>query len=84
MCYQRVITKIGIDKIAHFFASAFLVLALNLILPWWISALITVILSFLKELLDKKTGTYWDWKDIYADLLGIVISVILCLLSTLI
>ena len=84
MNYQKFVVKVGMDKIAHFALSAFLVLALCLVLPVWISAPVAVAVGFLKEWLDSKTGTYWDWGDIKADCLGVAVATILYLLSTLI
>lgn len=84
MNYQKLVQKIGVDKVAHFALSAFLVLALSLVLPIWVSAPIVLGVGLLKEWLDKKTGTYWDWNDIKADALGIAVSVVLFLLTKLI
>ena len=72
----RTIAKIGMDKIAHFFASAFIVLALALFVHWGIAAAVAILLGVAKELIDGQI----DWKDLAADALGVCLSVALCLL----
>lgn len=60
----------GIDKIAHFAVSAFIAIALGKFIHWAIALVITVAIGFAKELIDSK----FDWKDILADSLGILIA----------
>lgn len=73
---KRVIAKIGIDKIAHFFGSAFLTLAFCRLFPVWDAAFLAAALGALKESFDDKV----DWRDLLADGLGIIVSVIIMLL----
>lgn len=76
---RRIITGIGIDKWAHFFASAFLVLAISRFLPFWAGITVAVVLGIIKELYDAKTGGKFDLKDLLADLLGIATAALIIL-----
>lgn len=71
----------GTDKIAHFSLSAFLCLAVSRFLPIWAAIAITIIVGAWKEICDSKTGGKFDWKDIVADMLGIVVATVIQLLS---
>lgn len=73
MCYQKLIQKVGIDKIAHFFGSAFLALALGRFVHWAIAAGVTLALGVAKELFDGVV----DWKDLLADALGVAFGIII-------
>lgn len=67
------------DKILHFLATLIITVLfgqINIIIGIFAS----LIASFGKELYDEYTYGGWDWKDIVADLFGIVIG-ILCLAS---
>lgn len=71
----------GTDKVAHFSLSAFLCLAISRFLPIWAAIAIVVIVGVGKEIYDSKTGGKFDWKDIVADTLGIVVATVIQLLS---
>ena len=75
-CLQKIVAKIGMDKIAHFFGSAFLVLALGRFIHWAISACVVLALGVAKELWD---GTI-DKKDLLADVLGVLLGTVLLLI----
>lgn len=66
-----------IDKYKHIVVSAIMAVALNLFLPWWVAALITLVIGIGKEVYDKvsKKGCA-EWKDLLADLVGILIGVL--------
>lgn len=66
-----------IDKYKHVVVSAIIAVALNLILPWWMAALITLAIGVGKEAYDKvsKKGCA-EWKDLLADLVGILIGIL--------
>jgi Na+-translocating ferredoxin:NAD+ oxidoreductase RnfD subunit len=66
-----------IDKYKHIVVSAIICVALNLLLPWWVAALITLAIGIGKEVYDKvsKKGCA-EWKDLLADLVGILIGVL--------
>lgn len=73
---QKIVAKIGMDKIAHFFGSAFLVLALGRFVHWAISAGVVIALGAAKELWD---GAF-DKKDLLADVLGVLLGTVLLLI----
>lgn len=75
--YQDIVAKIGMDKIAHFFGSAFLALALGRFLHPVIAAVATLSLGVAKEMLDKANGGKMDGKDLMADALGIILGVLI-------
>lgn len=77
---RRIITGIGIDKWAHFFASAFLVFAVSHFWPFWAGIAVAVVLGIAKELYDAKTGGKIEIKDLLADLLGVATAVLIILL----
>jgi len=70
--------QIQLDKKLHFVISLLLVfifflLTQNIIL----SANITLLIGFLKEIYDKYFGTGFSWADIIANIIGIVIGSLL-------
>lgn len=77
---RRIITGIGIDKWAHFFASAFLVLAVSHFWPFWAGIAVAAVLGIAKELYDAKTGGKFEFRDLLADLLGVAIATLIVLL----
>ena len=74
--YQKIIAKIGIDKIAHFAVSAFLTLALGRFLPWWVPSAIVTMLGIAKECLDGVI----DRRDLLADACGILLGTLVLLI----
>lgn len=77
MCYRKfyqLIVKIGTDKIAHFFGCAFVVLALGRFIHPLLAVIVAMALAVAKELLDASIGGRFDWRDLLADSLGIIIS----------
>lgn len=69
--------KITEDKLKHIVVSAIIMVTLNLILPTWIAALITLSIGIGKEVYDKVSGKGCaEWKDLLADLVGILIGVL--------
>lgn len=68
---------IGADKLKHIVVSAILMVALNLILPTWVAALITLCIGIGKEIYDKVSGKGCaEWLDLLADIIGIIIGVL--------
>lgn len=61
----------------HIVVSAIIAVAINLLLPWWVAALITLAIGIGKEVYDKvsKKGCA-EWEDLLADLVGILIGVL--------
>lgn len=65
------------DKLKHIVVSAIIAVLLNLILPWWVAGLLTLAIGVGKEVYDKVTGKgHAEWKDLVADLVGILIGVL--------
>lgn len=73
---QRIVARIGMDKVAHFAMSAFLTLALGRFIHWAISACVVLALGLVKELLDGSI----DKKDLIADAIGVVAGTMLLIL----
>lgn len=66
-----------IDKYKHIVVSAIIAVALNLFLPWWVVALVTLAIGVGKEVYDKvsKKG-HAEWRDLVADVVGVVIGLL--------
>lgn len=65
------------DKLKHIVVSAIIAVALNLFLPWWVAALITLAIGVGKEVYDKVSGKGCsEWEDLLADVIGILIGVL--------
>ena len=74
---KNVLNQIRKDDLLHILVSVIIMTVLKLLLPWWIAALITLLVGILKELIwDKwlKKGTP-EWRDIVSDIIGIIIGV---------
>lgn len=66
-----------IDKYKHIVVSAIICVALNLFLPWWVAALITLAIGVGNEVYDKVSGKGCaEWGDLLADLVGIIIGIL--------
>lgn len=65
------------DKLKHIVVSAIIAVVLNLFSPWWVAAVLTLAIGVGKEVYDKVTGKgHPEWKDLVADLVGILIGVL--------
>lgn len=65
------------DKLKHIVVSAIIMVALSLVLPKWVAAIITLTIGIGKEVYDKVSKKGWaEWKDLVADLIGIVIGIL--------
>lgn len=73
---QRIVARIGMDKVAHFAVSAFLTLALGRFIHWAISACVVLALGLVKELLDGSI----DKRDLLADAIGVAIGTIIAII----
>lgn len=74
---KNVLNQIRKDDLLHILFSVIIMTVLKLLLPWWIAALITLIVGILKEIVwDKilEKGTP-EWRDIVSDIIGIIIGV---------
>lgn len=73
---KRITARLGMDKLAHFFGSAFLTLAFCRLFPVIFAAMLVAAAGVMKEVLDDN----FHWKDLMADGLGIVLGVIIMIL----
>ncbi|MBQ0140643.1 MAG: hypothetical protein KBT36_15270, partial [Kurthia sp.] len=65
-----------IDKVAHLFVSYFLLTVFSLILPLWGAIILAFLFGLGKEIRDEIKHKGFDYKDLIADLIGIIIGVI--------
>lgn len=66
----------GYDGLKHLVLSMLITKVLQLFLPLYIAALITLVVSLSKEVYDKISGKGCaDWKDVICNLLGILIGI---------
>ncbi len=73
----RRLSSMDEDKLKHIVVSAIICVALNLFMPWWVAALVTLCIGVGKEVYDKVSGKGCaEWKDLVADLVGILIGVL--------
>lgn len=71
------------DKLKHIVVSAIIMVALSLVLPKWLAAIITFSIGICKEVYDKVNGNgHPEWKDLVADVIGIVVGFALHYLIT--
>ena len=78
--YQKLIQKVGIDKVAHFAVSAFITLAFGKFVHWVIAAIAAMALGIAKEYLDGRTGGSFDKKDLLADALGMLAGTLILII----
>lgn len=65
----------GYDGLKHIVLSAVLTIGINLFLPWWCAALVTLSIGIAKEVYDKVSGRGCsEWKDLVCDIVGIIIG----------
>lgn len=65
------------DKLKHIVVSAIIAVALNLILPWWVTGILTLCVGIGKEVYDKVSGKgHPEWEDLLADIVGILIGIL--------
>lgn len=77
--FQNLVSKIGKDKILHFICAFVITLIPGLIFGDFFGLAAGLCASLLKETYDeyREDGTGWDWKDITADVIGIVAAMLL-------
>lgn len=66
----------GYDGLKHIVLSAVLTVGFNLFLPWYLAAIIVIIIGIAKEIYDSTGKGCCELKDIVCDLIGIVIGVL--------
>lgn len=75
--------RLSEDKLKHIVLSAIIAVVLNLILPWWVAAILTLAIGVGKEVYDKVSGKgHPEWKDLLADVVGIVVGLSIGLLTS--
>lgn len=67
------------DKVLHFICSAIIMWICSVLFNPMLSCFITLAIGLLKELYDcrKPDPTGWDWHDLLADTIGIMVGMIL-------
>jgi hypothetical protein len=65
------------DKVQHFLVCFLLTYLFNCLFSLIISSLIVLVIGILKEIYDKYFGSGFCWKDLLADILGILTFIIL-------
>lgn len=77
--FQGFINKVGKDKMLHFICSFLITVIFGLLFGSLIGLAAGLCAALLKETYDeyKEEGTGWDWKDVSADVIGIIIALIL-------
>jgi len=66
---------IKVDKQLHFLVSAFIVFAIYAFIPnLLVAGIIALMVGLLKEVYDEYTYGGWDWYDMLADVIGILVS----------
>lgn len=69
------------DKVKHLLCNFIIVIVFGLIFNPIIGLGLALIASLLKEIYDeyRDNGTGWDWNDIVADIIGIILGLIFVL-----
>ena len=74
---NKLFAWMGSDGMMHVILSTLICAVLNLVLPWEISALITLVIGVGKELYDRTSGKGCaEIKDLVCDIVGIIIGII--------
>ena len=69
-----------IRTVLHIGYAALIFLSLEAVMPWWLAAIITVVLFVLKEIYDRYHGGSAEWHDIICDCVGLAYGIIIFLL----
>ena len=87
--FQKILNKIGADKVLHAETCCLIVmlvgffcesLGLSIELSCFVAGFIAWCAGIWKELYDEKTYGGFDWNDIKADVVGIVIGILIIVL----
>lgn len=78
---NKIINFIGKDKILHFICCFLIVIIVGVMSLPVIGLSAGIIVALLKETYDefREGGTGWDWKDIIADFIGIILGILIIL-----
>lgn len=78
---SKLLSKIGIDGMAHIIVCQNLVMWLSKLMPLWLAIIITVVIFVLKEVYDKYCKkTEFSIKDIICDCVGLALGVLTLIL----
>ncbi|MDC2747313.1 hypothetical protein PO367_04355 [Bacteroides ovatus] len=78
---SKLLSKIGIDGMAHIIVCQNLVMWLSKLIPLWLAIIITVVIFILKEVYDKYCKkTEFSTKDIICDCAGLALGVLTLIL----
>lgn len=73
---NKIFNWMGSDGMMHVILSALISSVLTLIMPWWLAGMLTMGIGIAKEVYDSTGKGCAEWKDLVADLVGIVIGVL--------
>lgn len=68
--------KLGFDGLLHIVVASIITIALNMCFGIIVAVIGTSILSILKEIYDHYNGGTSDKKDLFCDLIGIIIGIL--------
>jgi len=68
------------DGLLHIETSALLVVAISVLLPVWLSIVISFIFGIGKELWDKYYGGVPSWHDVICDIIGLAVGTLITIL----
>lgn len=84
------LTNIASDKLLHAFVSCILYVLLFKIftlcfglynfVPYIFVGALVLVIGFVKEYIDQKSGGIFDLKDLLADFVGILVGFLLCII----
>lgn len=67
------------DKLQHILVSLVLMQMALFIMPFWPAALVVSVIGVAKEVWDHFYGSFFCWRDIYANTFGIILGWLLLL-----
>jgi hypothetical protein len=68
---------IGYDGCKHIILSAILTVVAKWLLPVWVAVALVLLIGIIKEIYDRVSGKGCaEWKDLLADVVGIIIGVL--------
>lgn len=71
----------NIDKITHFLINYSVTISFALYGYWVLGMIISIVISFMKEFLDEWSYNGFSWSDVFADVMGIIVSLLVYLIS---
>lgn len=82
MMIQKLINKVGVDKVLHCLVCFVLTASMALFVPIWLAMAITYLIGVLKEVSDgRHVDDLFDVCDLYADLTGIGLYTLLYIIK---